>query len=284
MNTLTFNLKMFDPKKKLIVVCSEGYESIIHHNHEFIELVYVESGSAKNFVNGKELKIIQDDFFIISDNSSHYIRPTCNEKEFKIINIIFDSSLFDIDYKIFSATTVYSCIKNHEIKTLFLNIKNEFGNKQSFYDEITKHLVGELLYKIGREKMLVKSKRKELLPSKDLSINSYLGHAVEYIHANYNNQLTVDEISYEVGLSKGYLQKLFKEQRNTSVIEYLITYRMEQSCKLLIETEYSIAVISNMVGFNDLKHFYKIFKRVFGTTPSEYRKNKENTDGACNNN
>jgi hypothetical protein len=40
MSTLTFNLKMFDPKKKLIVVCSEGYESIIHHNHEFIEMVY----------------------------------------------------------------------------------------------------------------------------------------------------------------------------------------------------------------------------------------------------
>jgi len=32
MSTLTFNLKMFDPKKKLVVVCSEGYESIIHHN------------------------------------------------------------------------------------------------------------------------------------------------------------------------------------------------------------------------------------------------------------
>ena len=136
-------------------------------------------------------------------------------------------------------------------------------------------MVGQLLYRIAREKMLIKSKKRDAIQAKDVSINNYILRAVEYIHANYNTCITVNEVAHEVGLSRGYLQKLFKEQRNTTIIEYLIHYRMEQSCKLLIETDYSVAAIAAKVGFNDLKHFYTIFKRVFHTTPSEYRQNRE---------
>ncbi len=124
-------------------------------------------------------------------------------------------------------------------------------------------LLGTLARKFSKREISAKnvtiSKNKE-----------YVKQAVAYIQENYADKISLGDIADHVGLSKGYLQKVFNRESETSVIKYLLNYRIEQACKLLIESDYSIAQISNMVGFSDVKNFYVTFKRMMNETPGLY--------------
>ena len=83
----------------------------------------------------------------------------------------------------------------------------------------------------------------------------------EYVRDTLNKQLRVC----------AYLQKLFHENRSTSVMRFVQRYRLEKSCQLLIESELSIDEICNAVGVGDLKNYYSYFKRYFNVTPQAFR-------------
>ena len=92
-------------------------------------------------------------------------------------------------------------------------------------------------------------------------------------------KILLKDIARAVGLYPAYLQKIFRENRSTSVVEYLIRYRMEKSCSYLLETDLTVEEISLMVGVSDLKNFYTIFKKYFNCTPGRYRENHmQNSD------
>ena len=88
-------------------------------------------------------------------------------------------------------------------------------------------------------------------------------------------KLLLKDIANAVGLYPAYLQKIFRENRSTSVIEYLIRYRMEKSCQYLLETNLTVEEISLLVGVADLKNFYVAFKKYFNCTPIQYRKDHQ---------
>lgn len=100
----------------------------------------------------------------------------------------------------------------------------------------------------------------------------YVELAVKFISDNFYKKVSLADVAEYVGLSSGYLQKLFNRERQTSVIEYLLRYRVEQSCKLLIESDKTISEISDVIGFSDIKNFHYAFKRITGITPNEYRR------------
>ncbi|MDO4926305.1 MAG: AraC family transcriptional regulator [Turicibacter sp.] len=99
----------------------------------------------------------------------------------------------------------------------------------------------------------------------------YIRQAIEYIETNYSRQITVEEISNHVGINRKYLTKLFNEKINNSPKNYLIQYRINKACRLLKQSTLSIQEVSHSVGYTDALVFSKIFKKVVGTCPREYR-------------
>lgn len=271
---MIFNLKMFEAERDYAVVRSVGYESILCHSHEFVELVYVESGTAVQKVNGVSTHLREGDIFIIADRGvEHYIRPTCEEKKFRLINIIFHHDFVDFDYSVFRPTECVNVVDNPTVKRMVEMTLYEYEEQGLLIDEWMKGTLYLLLVNLARmyTNGLASKKQKN---TKSL----YVMQAVKYISENFSKRLMLDDIAEYVGLSPGYLQKIFKKERDTSVIEYLLRYRVEQSCKLLIETEKTISDISDSIGFSDIKNFYYEFKKVIGMTPNKYRQ----TYRACN--
>ena len=99
----------------------------------------------------------------------------------------------------------------------------------------------------------------------------YIRQAIEYIETNYSRQITVEEISNHVGINRKYLTKLFNEKMDNSPKNYLIQYRINKACRLLKQSTLSIQEVSHSVGYTDALVFSKIFKKVVGTCPREYR-------------
>lgn len=267
---MIFNLNMFESEKKYAVVSSKGYESVLIHRHEFVELTYIESGTAVQKIGFETVNLKKGDLFVISDDSEHSIRPTCEENDFRVINIIFLRDFVDFDYSVFNPIIPFNVLHLKEITDLIAMAGAEYENRGAFSDEAVKGCIYIILSRLA--KLYVNGAAKV---SSNRNV-AYVMSAVKFIKDNFNKKICLEDVASHVGLTSGYLQKIFNKERKTSVIEYLLRYRVEQSCKLLIETDKTIAQVSEAIGFSDIKNFHYAFKRVFGMTPNEYRMTHRN--------
>lgn len=96
--------------------------------------------------------------------------------------------------------------------------------------------------------------------------------AVDYIKDNYQKDLTVTDIASALYFSSVHLSQVFKREMGTSLLKYLIGYRINMARWRLRETEDFIYTISEDVGFRDFRHFSRTFKELTGLSPTEYRR------------
>lgn len=101
--------------------------------------------------------------------------------------------------------------------------------------------------------------------------NRQLENILKFINTNYMKHISLSDLSREFFLCSSYISVLFKKNMNKTLFEYINTLRMERAALLLLNTDKMVHEISNEVGYSDSFHFSKMFKKNFGTSPSEYR-------------
>lgn len=103
--------------------------------------------------------------------------------------------------------------------------------------------------------------------------HSYIRKAIQYLEAHYAEPLSIPQIASHTGVSAIYLNRIFKLSTGKTLSEYLNDYRTAQSLPMLADTSDTINRISEAVGYNDVRSYIRFFKKFYGMTPSEYRKN-----------
>lgn len=113
----------------------------------------------------------------------------------------------------------------------------------------------------------------DILRQRDTDVNRYLIiNAKKYIDANYSDsELSLEQVSDHVGLSKSYFCSLFHKVEGTTFKLYLMDLRMRHARRLLASTDKKIYEISCDVGYNDTAYFNRVFKRINRTTPLQFR-------------
>lgn len=102
--------------------------------------------------------------------------------------------------------------------------------------------------------------------------NEIVRGALEYVAANYSENITVERLAETVHLSKSYFMSRFRQAAGVSAVEYVTQYRIRAACSALIESGKTVSEISFECGFRNLSNFNRQFKRLMGCTPNEYRK------------
>jgi AraC-like DNA-binding protein len=93
-----------------------------------------------------------------------------------------------------------------------------------------------------------------------------------YISCNLKRDISVDDVARHVGMNRSALCTFFKHQTGLTLVTYLNEYRIEVARYLLARPELSIAEVCYQSGFKDIPYFDRLFKRVTGQTPGEFRK------------
>ncbi|MDO4331851.1 MAG: response regulator [Eubacteriales bacterium] len=101
--------------------------------------------------------------------------------------------------------------------------------------------------------------------------------AIAYIRKNYSSDLNMAVVSNYVSMNYSLFSYAFKQYTGKNFVNYLKDLRMEEAKRLLAQTQLRVVEISQQVGYENEKHFMKIFKSVCGVSPTEYRKNMEFT-------
>lgn len=106
----------------------------------------------------------------------------------------------------------------------------------------------------------------------DSGKNYYVKISLEKIRDHFAERISIESVAEELGVSASYLSRKFKETTNHTFLELLNEHRIQQSVKLLSTGRYRVSEIGEKVGFNEYKHFYAVFKKHTGLTPSDFIK------------
>lgn len=250
--------------------------------HDFWELVFIDSGTAKIISADKTLLLRQGNAFMHSPNSPHTIYTddlfansaiisfSSNSKILKSIAeniLVFNEYEKNLLNKILSEAKLTYSDKLNDVNLKKMSKKElvPFGSEQVIKNSIELLLVS-----------IIRNFNADISPTIDLTLNVNSGLIVNNIRnillekLSNNENINLDEISYLVGFSKSYIKAQFKKKTGYSIIQYYINMKIDKAKKLLSEQKYTISEISDMLGFNTVFYFSRLFKLHTDMSPTEY--------------
>ncbi len=147
--------------------------------------------------------------------------------------------------------------------------------KEALQFDIGSEVIFESFARIFLTKLILKYglKEEEYEFSKSFTARQYK-QVLNYIAVNYGNNILLEDMAAQADLSPSHFSRLFKQTIGQSPYQFLMTYRVEQGKKLLDNSKVLMADIAFICGFSDQAHFSRVFKKIEGIAPKQYRRKK----------
>ncbi|WP_133015901.1 AraC family transcriptional regulator [Clostridium cuniculi] len=252
------------------------------HWHNSIEIIYVLKGSLHIKIDTDSFTLNEREVEIINSDESHEIQGIDDNKVliFNIDPFFFEKYYKDINNIFFYTNSNDDEDQNgpeyEELKTILSQMLCEYVQKLEDYDEEIEELLITLLYHLVNNFHYLTHEKEELKEKTD-QLARY--HRIsKYIYNNYNNNITLQEIAKKEFLSPHYLSHEIKYATGYSFTDLINLTRIEESIKLLLDSDMSISEISDEIGFSHVRYFNKNFKYYYGCTPLQYRKKYATTE------
>lgn len=262
------------------------------HRHEYMQINYVAEGNGYCEFEDGVARFTQGSCFIVPPFVPHKIVLADGIKCAKIFEVEFMTDFILPPSHQISDMTAYSdfiCLGapdastkeyskhiitlngnlREKIERIVADAYEEYINREPGFETIIRSLILQLLTTLGRAYSKAysenpsdryKKHRQEILKS------------IDYIHQNYSKDITLSELSRLANYSNSYFSSLFKSVTSKSYLEYLNHYRIKKSIELLKNTDMHIIEIASGVGFDNVTNFNRMFKKLMGMSPTEYRK------------
>ena len=268
--------------------CLSEYDSnsFMWHCHPEIEITYVKEGSMHYRINNRSFHLKEGDIIFCNSNALHSGEME-NQEDCSYIPITFDPKLI---YGFFQSTIctryVDPVIQNLAVCALHIDYSEKWHEtfrdrmlevisldkkKQDFY-ELDISIRMQLLWRLLVEHL----PHQPVSTTSDFTEYERIRRILSYIEQNYMNQITLDDISEHIHLCESECTRLFKRHMNTTLFSFLQEYRIERSLEYL-NTKESISSIAEKTGFSDSNYYSKVFSKIKGCSPREYRKNLKET-------
>ena len=252
----------------------------VYHEHDYVEIAFILSGKGKYIVDDLEYDVEAGDLVICNPGVKHTHIVT-NPKE---PTIEFISGFTDFHFKNMSPNSIIlkdgNCIlhtsaqlKQEIMMHCYAMLAENDGNNVGKYFMFKAHLM-QLLLLVIREIIEVDCPKQKGYNFETYNKNYAVNRIINYLNENYEHKISLEQIAHNMYLSPVYISKIFKEETGESPINYLIKIRLEKASEILRNGEGgSIKSIANQVGYDDVYHFSKLFKKYYGISPLYYRKN-----------
>ena len=262
----------------------------VMHKHDFIEIVYVISGSARHSIGDTIYEVHKGDLVIVNWGVEHTFIPISEgEESFSTYDLLFTTEFFDLtevskyDFSSLASSYLFYSVfpddmtnnalnlirsRQKEFHEIFSKIYTEYTSRESgFMSMIRAHLI-ELITLIFRE--IDRKTMADITGEQRLTVSK----AIDYMKHNFNTKINLDDMVADMFLSKDYFRQLFKRTTGMSITDFVQKTRIDEAKRLLLETKRTVYDIAGDCGFTDMKFFYKTFKKITGMTPIEFKKEK----------
>jgi len=247
------------------------------HYHPEFELIYVEALHGIRHVGQHIGNFEGSDLILMGPNIPHLNFDYGIKTDYKQWVLQFGENLLENTHKIIEFSSIRDLLKRAQwgisfygnTKSWVLEKLLKLPEQSTFYQFIS---LLEIL------KYLADSHEFHYLNDRDTSVQVFLkdklriGNIYNYIHTHYNQNPDVNYIASEVNLSPSAFCRYFKKQTKMTFTDFVNQYRINQAKTYLLEGK-NITETCYQVGFESLSYFNRIFKKINGINPSQFKKN-----------
>ena len=271
-----------NPRFLYSCILERGEEERLYQAHDFVELAVILGGSGNFLLDGETVPVREGDLVLLNPGTYHKSLLVSTPKQKAIEGYL---AFTDVQYQDCPKNSLPLFSGNERIFHMPESMKKEILRLLKSMDQevrtprlgqysMLKAYLIQLLCLIARENMQ-KDEAKEPLgrftfrsPNKKYAVRQI----EQYLQEHYREKISLEQIASNMYLSSFYISKIFKSETGDSPINYLIGIRMEKAKELLTEhPDASLQEVAVRVGYDDVYHFSKLFKKYYGISPGHYK-------------
>lgn len=239
------------------------------HNHDFYEIFLMTDGSLKHYINEFELVMGTGDFYFVQPEDTHFFQ-NYEKKRAVFINVSFSKEVFD------------EVLFSHNLEEVrnkggYLNTEVQRGMLEKLAvltcgckteaelrlkNALCKNMIGEFLLWL----LLEEGNEKKEGPA-------WLRNALKKMQEENNLYGGIPALIQMTGYSQEHITRCMNQYYRESPSQFINRIRVERAKQQLLTTQDTVMDISLSVGFESISYFNRIFMRLAGTTPTQYRRN-----------
>ena len=231
------------------------------------QIIYIAAGEGHFILNGQEV--------VVPAGNMVLYQPKQQQKYF-----YYGKDRTQVWFVHFTGRQVKSILKHYEIPLdgyiLHTGISREYEDCfRKMRDELIKCSWGyeEMLTYLFRELMLLIHRRMtEAMPQVSGFIQEEIERAKDYFEEHYNEEISIEQYAASRSMSPSWFNRSFRGAVGTSPMKYILDIRIRNAQVLLETTDYSIANIAAVIGYDNPMYFSRMFRKAKGMSPAKYRK------------
>lgn len=234
-------------------------------------LIYCVKGQGWYILNSKKCIVKENQLFILPKNSIHSYGANV-ECPWSIYWVHFKGDQAYYFAKDFEEPVTIS-LSNDSRKSLRISLFDEMYNvlSQGFEEEQLIYSSICLKHFLGTFKFLEKLSEGKKVLDNEFGVN-IIHLATHFMNDNIDKNISINDIAKHYGYSSSYFYRLFYNSIGYSPKEYFNQLKIRKACFLLVQTNYKICQIAQMVGFDDPYYFSRMFSKFMNKSPQMYRK------------
>lgn len=254
------------------------YEKVGYHWHDEWEICVIDEGTVLCGLNRDTHIISTGTIVFIPGGHFHFLDPV-NNNHWLYRSVVFGQELLHLSSHelgeskyirpfLDSQNRTPSIIRSMTAIEIFNKLYTVVKKKPPFYELHAKACLLEILALWMEQSETDDTSQNASIQKENKNTIKYV---LEHVHNNYNQQLSLSQLSELANMSKGYFIKLFRRFTGKSPTEYILKFRLSKAAALLSETDAKLIAISLDTGFNNLSYFVRAFQKHYQCSPNDYR-------------
>lgn len=263
------------------VIRDHEYSMVTRHFHDTYELYYLLEGQRYYFIDKETYLVKKGDVILVKPNQIHKTSQAANSCHNRILLQITGEMLDPFLKKngvatlaeLYAAGNSIIAIPENDRKKIeipMLQIIEELTKKKKNYQLMVRLRLMELLIQLSRYRPAAAfyQENQKVQSIKHQKVNE----VADYLLNHPETSETLEGLAKRFYISKSYLSRIFKEVTSFTVNEYINVNRIKKAQNLLIHSDYSVTEISEMLGFESITYFERVFRKYADDAPLKYRK------------
>lgn len=271
----------YDRKRpfKVYIVNSDNEEKVkvklLNHWHEELEMVYLADGTSTHYINGECIHVKKGQLIVTNSGFIHSIIPDFQMRKRKAVVIIIKPQFIEENFPDYDSVyfTNEAADATAEMRSVIDKLAESAGQQRDEYHYLYERgLLMELLYYLCRDR----TKKKDAVADINILRNiERMKGVIQFIENHYKEHISQENVAEKFYFSKVYFSRYFKKCTGMTFTDYLTLYRLTKAQQDILYSQKSISQVALDNGFSDDRRLIVTFKKRFGTTPLQYRKEYE---------
>ena len=237
------------------------------HTHEYCHMLCIRKGGLRFTIENECFLLKEGNIVIVPKGCVHSFRnelPQTTdyyEIKFSILSRSVEQTMQDCGQFVWDDP--FAC-------RLVEHIAAEYQHRRTFRDESAAAALNTLLYHLTSDSRLLAQSEPQIIDTTGYTPLSK--KTINFLCAHYNENLTLDDVSSGIGISKNYLCNAFKRNTGMTVLDCLNMIRVRKAAELIVYSDLPLNLVAQQCGYVSTSHFNRIFSHYAGIPPGQCRR------------